>query len=854
MRANTPRQKALTSAIGAHLTVSELVVARAAETPDAPAIVTPDDRCTWSQLLQMAHGWAVVMSPSASGATQPVAVVVDGSLRSFALAVAVTMSGRALVPLDPGAPPARRTSLVEASGAMLVDTDLVPVDGDLPVTDPASSAFILFTSGSSGLPKGVVFSHLSALAKADVVARELQITSADRVASALPFGFGAGLTTFLAALMAGAPTFYWDSRFRSIDNLAEWIETNQVTTLHASASMLRGLAASVSRPESARDSIAGLRLAVAYGEALEGTDVIAVRRMLPTQTSIITWYATTEVGAISWREIKPEDGIGPGSLHVGAGVAGRELVLSDDNGDEPPVGTVGEVHIRGGCIPFEYLDGTPTRAFVDHNNTAVYRTGDRGRFDSAGNLHLTGRVDDLLKIRGYLIEPSEVSMHLRDIPGVLDAFTVATEGASRGLRSYIASTPHGQPLVEISNMPDDSSVRAHLRSRVPEWMVPQELIRLSTLPRTERGKVDRAALASSTRTLEPEQRKPPAARSLTETAVLEILTDVLGHDAQAPASDDDLMACGLDSLALTTVLAQVSAWFHVEISPQALLRTPTIRRLAELISEETRAGVSRRSADPILVPLQVTDSDQSVFVIAGAGAPAISLMALCRHLNSDRSVYGLQVSGLEGRARPDSSITAAAALFIKRMRCVQPRGPYTLIGHSMGGVIAQEMASQLEVAGECADRIIIVDSRLTESMLRDLPGAPVADPGPPPPASASETPRQPHFGLGALTKMWLQIRLAGWWQFDPVTQWMIFYNTGLRMLRRHTMKRCHSPLTVLRTPDNPQTAEMWVRVTTGSVDVIDVDGDHAILLREPSAQEIARHCRAALGDRTLTRL
>jgi thioesterase domain-containing protein len=304
-------------------------------------------------------------------------------------------------------------------------------------------------------------------------------------------------------------------------------------------------------------------------------------------------------------------------------------------------------------------------------------------------------------------------------------------------------------------------------------------------------------------------------------------------------------------LALTSVLAQVRARFHVTVSPESFLLSPSVRGLTQLISDETRAAVASRSADPILVPLQVTDSTESVFIIAGAGAPAISLMALCRHLHTDRSVYGLQAKGLESRARPDSSVSAAASMFISRMRGVAPHGPYTLVGHSMGGVVAQEIAVQLDAAGERVDHIIAIDSRLTEAMLRDLPGEPISDPGPPRPAATSGSPAASQITPRALLTMWLQIRLAGVWQFDPVTQWMIFYNTGLRALRRHRMNRCDAPLTVLRTTHNPQTGAMWARATSGPVDVIDVAGEHATLLREPWVREIAQRCQGVL-DRLVT--
>lgn len=820
--------------------------------PAAVAITTPGRSITYSELTAAARRGAAGLTAAhgVGGAESvPIATVAESTVETVIAACAVLASGHPLVLLDDRLPPAKRAAVVRSAGAVVVRSDEIEGATEGPVVgrvERGQAAMLCFTSGSTGDPKGVVLDHGGVASKADDLRAAVGLTPADVVGCLLPVSFGAGITAVLAGLLAGATVAVVDPRVSDPDRLGAWLREVGATTLHASVALVRSLSAGAD-PDGVDASTRpdGVRTVVTYGEPLLGVDVDRCRRGLAPAAEMLNWYAVTECGVVAYARVAPTDPVPEGRVLAGRAVPGRWLDIVDEVGRSVPTGDPGEVIVRGGRPAVGYLGRDSERFGVDAEGVPFFRTGDRGRVGDDGELHLLGRLDDAVKIRGYLVEPGEVAAAVSTVDGVADVVVVSTQVDDRTeLVAYVACAS-GRDAEQVVR-----AVRTAAGDRLPPWMNPRFVVPLDRIPRTSRGKVDRAALpapavaSSSTRTR--------TSSSLTVVATAELVGTALGVGVDL---DDDLVAAGADSLSFVRMATMVRERFHVELDPARVAAEPTIRAIADLIDETTRAGSRSRRGTGVLVPLRETGSGVPLVVVTGAGAPAVSLIPLVRRLDPDRPVYGVQAHGLESRGRPDRTVRAAAQRYVDRLREVRPTGPYALAGHSMGGIVALEMASLLRDAGEDVIDVIVIDSRLTTTLLDGVGAAEAAD-GNTDATAAGVDPdavyEKLRLSLPALLRIRLQMMVAGYVTFAPITQWMLFYNKGLRMLARHTPRPWAGSMTLLRTSGNEQDARVWSRVVTGRIRVADVPGSHTDLLRDPHVESVANEIERALAGAPVT--
>ncbi|MFC7955862.1 AMP-binding protein [Rhodococcoides kroppenstedtii] len=812
--------------------------------PAARAVTTSTRSITYGELVAAARRGAAALSSAhgVGGPTAvPIAVIADSSVETVIAACAVLASGHPLVLVDDRLPRQKRAAVLASAGAVVADRPLSGTAVEVlspPVTrvDRGRTAMVCFTSGSTGDPKGVVLDHGGVAGKADDLRTAVGLTPSDVVGCLLPVSFGAGTTALLAGLLSGSTVALWDPRVSDPAALGDWLRAVGATTMHASVALVRSLSA----PDGPRPVVETVRAVVTYGEPLLGVDVVRCRDALAPRADILNWYAVTECGVVAWSRVSPTDDVPEGRVRAGRAVPGRRLDVVGEDGRAVAPGSAGEVIVRGGRPAVGYLGRESDRFGVDAEGVPFFRTGDRGRVDDEGLLHLLGRLDDAVKIRGYLVEPGEVAAAVAGVEGVADVAVTSTEVDDRTeLVAYVACV-RGHDVQRVVR-----AVRASAGDRLPQWMIPRFVVPLERIPRTTRGKVDRAALPA------PEVTTPSArtrtSSSLTVVATSELVGTALGVTVDL---DDDLVAAGADSLSFVRMATMVRERFHVDLDPARVAAEPTVRAIADLIDETTRAGSRSRRDTGVLVPLRETGTGVPLFVVTGAGAPAVSLIPLVRRLDPERPVYGLQAHGLESRARPDRTVRAAARRYVEQIRRVRPTGPYALAGHSMGGIVALEMASMLHDAGEDVVEVVVVDSRLTTALLDGVDAA--AEEAP---ESAGVDPdavyEKLRLSLPALLRIRLQMMVAGYVTFAPITQWMLFYNKGLRMLKGHTPRTYPGSVTVLRTAGNEQDDRVWSRVVTGRISIADVPGSHTDLLREPHVESVAREIERAVADITV---
>ena len=605
----------------------------AARQGDSIAVVCGGTSLTYRDLQAQVADRGAALAAADGGVRTPVALEMECTAGAIAAVMAVFRSGRPLILLDQQLPEERRAQIVARTGATRLTSRAVSelaagTDSWAAASGENDCAVLLFTSGSTGEPKGVRHSHRLWLNQASELAEVLGLRAGDRMAAILPMSFGGGLDMLVTALLCGAELHVTDPRvvrYRCVAGVARGHPADLLARHTVSAPRRNGGVCGRGADGICDWSPRAVKRCTAARSA-------QLRHMLQPAATYCNLSGSSETGNLAFNMISAGDEIPSGNLPAGR-VSDRKTVhLLDEAGRPVPAGEIGSIVVESAYIASGYhcdaagvVLGDPKAFGVTDAGVPVFRMGDLGRFGPDGELHLVGRRDDAVKIRGYLVEPAEVTSALLNLPGIDDAVTMGVRpGGTTMLVAFAAVGPNG---------PDATIIRNELRTTLPDWMVPTRVVVLPALPRNERGKIDRHALAGSV--TRPTYEEPLSA---TETALAGLWAEILG--LEAVGRDDDFIALGGDSLQVQQLLAQVTVTFGAALSTTDLMLQPTIRALAAHIDNTGR----RRSlaSSGVMVPLQIGGGRQPVFMFSGAGSPAMSMAPLARALGADRPVYGLR--------------------------------------------------------------------------------------------------------------------------------------------------------------------------------------------------------------------
>ncbi|CAN5561115.1 hypothetical protein BH11MYX1_BH11MYX1_46540 [soil metagenome] len=672
---------------------------------DAIAVEDPHTSLTYRQLALQANGVARQLVEAGLGVDDLVGVYVRPSCETIVALMGILEAGAAFVLLDLDYPVARLRSILEDSKLSHVIVDAAhretPILADLtrltigegsaasgarPEIIPSQLAYAVFTSGSTGRPKGVAVTHAGLDNLVEQQIEVFQISESSRVLQLASLGFDAVVSEVLTTLCAGA-TLCIEPRVPGLD-LAAVLARRAITIVTAPPSLLRVIAAA---------AVPALRTVVSAGEACDA-DIVhrwaASRRMINAYgPSECTVCATMKI--MSGPDDAPTIGVPmPGVL---AHVFGPRL--------EPvECGTVGELYLGGPGLARGYL-GKPAltaERFVPDPGAAhgerLYRTGDLVRQLESGELDYLGRTDDQVKIRGFRVEPREAEMVVREHRGVDDAIVLPRK-RSDGTMILAAYVTSRDPSVDVT------TIAAHVRERLPHFLRPSEIIVLSAWPMSPNGKVDRAALTA----LRPSAAAGRPAATATEREVEAITRRLLDRDAID--LDRGFFEQGGDSIAAVRLVLAIEATLHVNLSVAMLFEYRTLRALAGAIATRTSAAAPHsivRPASSPFVRLRDGDGPTRLWMPGPVHGNALCYMRFAKVLGDRISCYGLQTPGLDGETTPIADFVALAAHQIETIRTVQPHGPYTLGGWSMGGSLSFEMAVQLEAAGEHVAGLVLI--------------------------------------------------------------------------------------------------------------------------------------------------
>ncbi|MFI9101868.1 amino acid adenylation domain-containing protein [Streptomyces fildesensis] len=580
------------------VTALPALVARHAErTPHALAVVDGDTTLTYRQLVTSARCLAAHLHAYGVRPGDRVALLMPRSARTLVTQLALWWVGAACVPLDPAHPRPRIEAMLADSGTTLTVGDskllasaagtgvtlALPEDPllsgeEIPAADtgPDATALVLFTSGSTGLPKGVTVTH-GGIAELVSDPHYVTVTARDRVLFHSPTTFDASTFEVWAALANGASVVVCTTERPSFEDLAQHVERYGVTVAFFTTALFHQLAARRSRLFSV------LRTVVVGGEAMAAQQARAVLRAFPW-LELVNGYGPTETTTFATTH-RVTDADCDGPVPIGRPCAGATAHVLDEAGRPVADGARGELWIGGSRLANGYA-GRPeltAERFVEHASLGrLYRTGDLVSCRQDGVLDFHGRADDQVKVRGFRIEPGEIEHLLREQPEVDDAAVTVrrpAEGDAR-LAAFVVAAPGPVPRAE--------TLRTRLAEQLPAHLVPDELTFVERLPLTVSGKVDRRALADLRGVTVTEDRAEPL--TPLQQAVADVWSHALG--CEVARADADFIAYGGHSLLALIVTDDLREELGVTLSLPDFFASPTVAGHAALVERALLANHS----------------------------------------------------------------------------------------------------------------------------------------------------------------------------------------------------------------------------------------------------------------------
>ncbi|WP_338071370.1 amino acid adenylation domain-containing protein, partial [Actinomadura bangladeshensis] len=581
-------------------TVPEALRGQAARTPHAPAVVGGDETLTYAELRTRARRLAHRLTARGVGPEDLVALAVPRSIDMLVAMLAILEAGAAYLPIDVAYPrerieflladaaPAAVVASPEAAGR-LPSTGVPVIDpaaddpadepsgASLPAPSPGGLAYVMYTSGSTGAPKGVLVTH------ADVVglASDPRFAGPHRTLAQSPQTFDASTFEIWVPLLTGGCVAVAPAGERlDAGLLRDLIAKHELTAVWVTAGLFSVLA------EQDPGCFTGLRQVWAGGDVLVGAAVRRVQRACPGLL-VVNGYGPTE--ATTFAASHPVPGLTDDSavVPIGTPMANMRAYVLDRGLAPVPAGVIGELYIGGLGVARGYLGRpglTASRFVADPFGSGgrLYRTGDLVRWNARGELVFAGRADDQLKVRGFRIEPGEVEAVLASHPMVAQAAVAAHgDGADKQLAGYVALDREAAPGADPADDPVPE-LRRFAADRLPEFMVPSVFTVLDALPLTANGKLDRRALpAPVVRSTEPR-----SAASAEEELLAEAFAEVLGVDRVGV--DEDFFLLGGHSLLAMRVAGRIREVLGVDVSVRTVFEAPTVERLARRLRTAAR--------------------------------------------------------------------------------------------------------------------------------------------------------------------------------------------------------------------------------------------------------------------------
>jgi amino acid adenylation domain-containing protein len=644
---------------------------------------------TYGELDAWSNGIARAILQHEDRESAPIALLLPQSAGSVVGIIGALKSASPYVSLDPADP--RAPALIEHVGSNVLLTDaehaqvagtlsgnhrVIVVDETEPAPDsgisasPEDVAYLFFTSGSTGSPKGVFDSHRNVLHNVLRYTNTLRIAPTDRLSLIQSPAFSGTVSTLFSALLNGAAVFPFRLRERGIGALSRWLLDQHVTIYHSVPSIFRSLVEVEPGP------FADVRVIRLEGDRATWHDVELAWRHFGDECVLVNGLGLTETGLVRQFFVDRDTKAGQGVLPIGYPVPNVEVTVLDEAGHSVAGGSTGELAVTSQYLALGYWNDPDltNRAFPVVGGRRSYRTGDLGRIREDGCLEYLGRKDGQLKVLGNRVEPSDVEFELMRLAGVADAAVWTLEGR-RGEGQLVANvTPDG------SDMPTPQMIRDELAMSLPSYMIPSVIEIVPELPVGASGKLDRQRLAEAG----GNHHRPTATDEL-ERLVAHVWEDVLEIDS-VPA-DTTFFSLGGDSLAAAEILARLEHQLGVPLAMSALLNSPTVQLLAEHMRD------SKTIPNGPLAILRSDGSGAPLVLLHGNTGNVLHFSAFVAAAELGRPIWALE------HPQPVDGIDAIARRHVQVLLEANPEGPHLLVGFCFGAIVAHTMACQLATAG-----------------------------------------------------------------------------------------------------------------------------------------------------------
>jgi amino acid adenylation domain-containing protein len=574
------------------------------------AVKTRDQQLTYDELNTAANRVAQAILARRGAREEPVALLFAPGTAAIVAMLGGLKAGKSYVPLDPAYPQVRIHYMLEDSQATLILTNdrhlrlaetltsegcevlnLDTLDTDLPEGNPRLSlspdtlAYILYTSGSTGQPKGVAESHRNLLHHIMRVTNALQVRADDRQTLLRSHSFNGAVRDIFSALLNGASLHVFNLAEEGMLPLATWMTAEGISIYRSVISVFRQFMNTLSPGY----QIPKLRLVHVGGEPVYRRDVELFQQHFPRGCILVNGLGITEAGSARHYFIDHDTQIPGDRVPVGYPVEDVEILLLDDAGQPVQAGRVGEIAIRSRYLSPGYWrrpDLTRAKYLPDPqgSDARLYLTGDLGLMQADGCLEMLGRKDFQVKVRGHRIEVDEVERALREHPAVKDVTVVAHAEREDDVRlvAYVV------PVRMMA--PTTTELRAYVQQRLPDYMVPSAFAMLEALPLTVNGKVDRQALPAVPRTRSRLAIPFTLPRTPNEAELAKIWAAVLG--LEEVGIHDHFLELGGHSLLATQIASRVRDAFRVEVPLSALFEAPTVAEMAVVITQHLTARLA----------------------------------------------------------------------------------------------------------------------------------------------------------------------------------------------------------------------------------------------------------------------
>ncbi len=585
--------------------------AQVSRSPDAVALRAGATAVTYAELNARANQIGRLLQSNGAAPGTVVGIGLERGIDMVAGLLGILKCGAAYLPVDGGLPPQRIEYMLRDSGASLLLAQasaaawpssaarlVDPVDAeslsmsqqDLGIRlGGRDLAYCLYTSGSTGSPKGVAVEHRSVLRLVKGT-RYAWLEAGEVFLQAAPLAFDASTFEIWGSLLNGAELVLMPPGAPTLEDLADAIQAHAVSTLWMTAALFEQFTARH------LPALANVRHLLAGGDVLSPQAVAAVVDGLPSCT-LVNGYGPTETTTFATcHTVAPGDG--PGPVPIGRPIANTAVYVLDERLAPVPPGAAGELYIAGDGVARGYVnrpDLTAERFLPDPfgpPGSRMYATGDRARHREDGVIEFLGRRDRQVKIRGFRIELDEVEAALAACEGVGEAAVVAVDGAAhKRIAAHVVPREPGL-TVEV--------LRSRLQRRLPDYMIPAAWSLRDALPLTPSGKVDRRALAQAALSPEPAVSVVPESATPTQALVRDIWAAVLGRDTVG--LNEDFFVLGGHSLMATQIASRIGDALGLRLPLRALLEHRTVATLARHIDQVLRSGAGAQAPVPVIVP------------------------------------------------------------------------------------------------------------------------------------------------------------------------------------------------------------------------------------------------------------